>query len=136
MSSPVKPIPAVDLALLDFIDQVMPETFPGGADMMAPTPGVDPLPAVQAYFYDGNADQLGGEAICDVHFFAETYAQASSLAREFDAKFMGYPHRVSSNGSAVLFDQVGTVSIPTEIPWLEDNSIRRFQATYSVSFRR
>lgn len=102
----------------------------------APTPGSSPLPAGQAYVWDGNADLTEGDFLVDVAFFAKTYAEASRLSRNFDSRFMGYPHRVSSGDSTVLLDRVSTNVIPNEVPFTEDDSVRRFQATYSVSFRR
>lgn len=137
-----KPLVDWTLAFLDLMDEwnatlPEPDRYAGTAMTTSPTPGsTDPLPAAQAYMFDGSADQLGGEAIVDVHFFASRYVDASRLSRSFEHHLMQYPHRVSSNGSSVLFDQVGTLSLPTEVEWVEDNSIRRFQATFSVSFRR
>ena len=99
----------------------------------APTPGeAADLPALQLYSYDGDATQVDGTATFDVHSFAKGYAAASLLARTVDARLMGYPHRVGS----VILDRVETVSIPTEVEYVSDNSIRRFAATYTVSFRR
>lgn len=130
-------LPDHSRALRDLVNELMSdEDTLAPASISAPTPGEGPLPAVQAYTYDGDADQTGGTFVCDVHFFATTYAEASRLARTFDSRIMRYPHRVGSGVASVLLDSVGTVSIPTEVPWVDDNSIRRFQATYSVSFRR
>ena len=137
MSNPdIKMLPDVDLAVLSLGDAWLGTQLAAAASWRTPTPDSDPLPWMQAYTFDGEADQLSGEATLDVHFFATTYAQASLLARTFDARFMGYPHVVGSPGSAVLLDRVRTLSVPTEVEWLTDNSVRRFQATYSVSFRR
>ena len=130
-------MPDIDSALLDLAAMFgLPGVDAANIRGKAPTPGSSILPAVQIYTYDGRADQLGGEAIFDVHCFATTYPAASLLARTFDAKIMQYPHRVGGNGSTVLLDVVENLSIPTEVSWVEDNSVRRFQATYSVSFRR
>jgi hypothetical protein len=108
----------------------------GEANVAAPTPGESPLPAAQAYVFDGAADQTEGTFVVDVAFYASSYSVASRLSRTFDARFMGYPHRVSSGDSTVLLDRVETNVIPNEVPFTEDDSVRRFQATYSVSFRR
>jgi hypothetical protein len=104
--------------------------------LKAPTPGSSLLPAAQAFVWDGNADLTEGDFVVDVAFFAPSYAVASRLSRTFDSHFMGYPHRVSSGDSTVLLDRVTTNVIPNEVPFTEDDSVRRFQATYSVSFRR
>jgi hypothetical protein len=134
MSSPAPVLPDYVLAVMDLL---APEGSELSIGVDAPTPGTAAtLPAAQVYQADGAADQTGGYAVIDVHSFARTYGDTSALARSLDATLMGYPHVVSSNGSAVLFDRVECLSIPSEIPWLEDNSIRRFRATYSVSFRR
>lgn len=125
------------VAMLDLIDREVGGLLSGnGASTEAPTPGSTALPAAQAYMYDGQAGPTDGYAVVDAHFFATTYGEASNLARTFDAKMMGYPHVVSSSGRTVLFDRVECLSLPTEIPWTDDNSVRRFRATYSVSFRR
>jgi hypothetical protein len=91
---------------------------------------------VQAYVFDGTANLTEGDFTVDVAFYATTYSEASRLSRTFDARFVGYPHRVSSGDSTVLLDRVTTNVIPNEVPFTVDDSVRRFQATYSVSFRR
>jgi len=139
MSSPLHDWTVAFLDLIDEWNDGLPtaEKLAAPASSEAPDPGASPpLPAAQAYMFDGAAGQLDGYAVVDVHFFARKYLDASRLARSFEQRMMQYPLRVSSNGSSVLFDQVETISLPTEIPWVEDNSIRRIQATYSVSFRR
>jgi hypothetical protein len=107
------------------------------ASINAPTPGEGiVLPAAQAYVYGGDGDQLQIEPVADVAFFAADYNVASLLARRFAARFVGYSHRVSSNGRSVLFDSVSVVTLPAEVPWVDDDSVRRFMATYSFSIRR
>jgi hypothetical protein len=120
------------------VDTLMADKKPAltAASVKAPTPGVSPLPACQAYVFDGSASDTEGDFIVDIAFFAKTYAEASSLSRTCDQRFMGYPHRVSSDGRTVLLDRVTTNVIPNEVPFTDDDSVRRFQATYSVSFRR
>lgn len=136
-----RPLPDMTMAVMDLLDAwnaTLPELqrFAGQARSTPPTPGTTTLPAAVVHAVDGAATRLDGYAVLDVSFFALKYADAWRLARDFDHHLMQYPHRVSSAGSSVLLDMVETISIPTEVPWLEDNSIRRFQATYSVSFRR
>ena len=104
--------------------------------MFKPRTGSSPLPWAQAFLWDGTASDWDGEFLIDIAFYAKTYAEASRLSRTFDARFMGYPHRVSSDGSAVLLDRVTTNVIPNEVPFTDDDSVRCFRATYSVSFRR
>lgn len=126
--------PDIDRAVRDLVPTLV-DVPAGQVRREAPTPGTDPadpLPAVQVYAFDGDSDQLGGYAVLDVHVYAATYAQASLLARTLDAKLLLYPHRVGN----VLLDTVTTVSSPKEIEFVTDNSIRRFQATYTVSYRR
>lgn len=130
-------LPDHSRVMRDYINDVMGDQAGlAKASINAPTPGVSPLPAVQAYVWDGSASDTEGDFVVDVAFFAATYAEASRLSRTFDARFMGYPHHVSSDGRAVLLDRVTTNVIPNEVPFTDDSSVRRFQATYSVSFRR
>jgi hypothetical protein len=103
--------------------------------LYSPTEGEDPLPWAQIYAVGGSGGPLENDTTVDVQFFASKYGDASLLARRFDARIMGYPHRVSSNGRSVLFDRVETVSTPVEIDW-DQGATRRFQATYSLSIRR
>ena len=135
------------LALLDLIDSWFgpgPEqaqargemALAQGSSSEQPIPGVDPLPWGQGYVYGGDGDQLQSFPVADVAFFAADYDTASTLARRFHARLMQYPHRVSSSGRTVLFDRVEVVALPAEIPFVEGNGIRRFQATYSFSIRR
>ena len=123
--------------MLDVVDMLMADEGPlTAADIDAPTPDESPLPAVQTYMVDGDEDGWDGSFVADVAFFATTYTEASRLARKFHDRFVGYSHRVESNGSAVRLDSVGTVSLPNEVAWLDDRSIRRFVATYAVTYRR
>lgn len=134
------------VALLDLIDswfygtgaELHAEAAMGAqASLNAPTPGDDiVLPAGQAYVLGGDGDELQSDFTADVAFFDKDYNVASLLARRFHARFVGYSHRVSSNGRSVLFDRVSVVTLPAEVPWLEDDSVRRFVATYSFSARR
>lgn len=128
-------IPDFDDAVLDLIDQQGYQAL-APASVDAPTPGRDPLPAAQAYIVDGDARITEGQVVIDVCFYATTYVAARELLKSFDAVLMGYPVKVSSNGRTVLFDSVETISIPKEVPWLDDSSVRKFMATYRVSFRR
>ena len=130
-----KQIPLFDDAILDLIDQ---QAYPGfgPASWAAPMPGKDSIPAAQAYIIDGASDALSGDVLIDVCFFADTYRGAREPSRSFDAVLMGYPLVVSSGGSTVLFDSVESLSIPKEVPWVDDLSIRRFLATYRVTYRR
>jgi hypothetical protein len=135
--SDVKVLPDHSKVMRTLIDTLMSdETALSNATVKAPTPGDSPLPAAQAYVWDGSAGQTEGDFVVDVAFFATTYGEASRLSRTFDARLMGYPHRVSSGDSTVLLDRVTTNVIPNEVPFTDDDSVRRFQATYSVSFRR
>ena len=136
MSSPAPRLPDNVSAMLALLDEktTVPEA---NIRVSAPTPGATAsLPAIQVFQVDGESDQLDGYSVIDIHTFDRSYLDTSNLALDVDAIVMGYPHLVSSNGRSVLFDRVECLSIPSEIPWLEDNSIRRFRATYSVSFRR
>ena len=127
-------LPDMDIAMLDLLEAfALDGVSAANIRTTAPTPGkAAELPGIQAYTYDGTADQLEGESVFDVHCFASGYAAASLLARTVDARLMRYPHRVGS----VIFDRVETVSSPTEVEFVDDNTIRRFTATYTVSFRR
>lgn len=120
--------------MLDLMDEY--SGLAGPASVDAPTPGTDGGSRGQAYVVDGDADQTQGAVVVDVAFFDPDYRVARDLALDFDARLMGYPVKVSSNGRTVLFDAVETISIPREVPWLDDNSIRKFLATYRVTFRR
>lgn len=138
--------PDFSVALLDLIDSWFlgagaelhsEAALVTGSSLNAPTPGDDiVLPAAQAYVVGGDGDELQSDFTADVAFFDKDYNVASLFARRFHARFVGYSHRVSSNGRSVLFDRVSVVTLPAEVPWLEDDSVRRFMATYSFSARR
>ena len=140
MATDIAVIPDHGSAMRQLVDTLMADAAAADglqpASYKTPTPGDDVLPAAQAYVWDGDAGLTDGTFTVDVAFFASSYSVASRLSRTFDARFMGYPHRVSSAGSAVLLDRVETNVIPNEVPFTDDDSVRRFQATYSVSFRR
>jgi hypothetical protein len=151
MSEPLREMPDASKAVRDLIDFWFGADVPANpqagaaahaepalaapASVDSPTTGEDPLPWAQAYVFGGGGGQVESDFTADVAFFAPTYGAASLLARRFEARFMGYPHRVSSNGRSVLFDSVEQISVPAEVPWGVEG-VRRFQATYSFSIRR
>ena len=91
--------------------------------LVAPGPGAD-------------TDRFGGVYDVDVHVFAAKYVKARGIALGLEARWLGYPFRVSTGGRSVLVDRV-TVPLPSaEVEWQRDSSIRRFQGTYQISIRR
>lgn len=131
------PFPLSTLAMLDWLDANFASDLGGMASSSSPMAGVTPLPHAQAYGLGGDRDILSDHPTIEIQVFAATYLAAGNLAERIDVKLLALGgHRFISNGQPILFDHVEVVSPPIEIPWDSENSIRRFQASYSVSIRR
>lgn len=94
------------------------------------------LPFVRVNHWGGDSNRFKTDPVIDIDVFESTYAKASLLARQIEAKLLGYPFRVDSGGRSVLVDSVQVLTETTEVEWQQDSTIRRFQGTYQFSIRR
>ena len=136
MSSTLVPFAQAPLVVLDWIDLEFGSELGGPATMQTPLAGSTPLPHVQAYGFGGSRTRLEDHPAIEVQVFAADYDTAADLAERIDTGLMGYPLRVESSGRSVVLDSVNVISPPVEVPWDTEGTIRRFQATYSLSIRR
>lgn len=136
MPSVLRTYPQAPIVLLDWIDLIFGAELGGPASMQSPLAGTTPLPHVQVYGFGGERERLNDYPTLDVAVFAADYATAANLAERIDTRLLGYPIVVESSGRSVVLDSVEVVSLPVEVPWDPEGTIRRFQATYSISIRR
>jgi len=136
VSSTLIPYPQAPIALLDWIQRQFGMELGGPASTEAPLAGTTPLPHVQVYGLGGERERLNDYPAIGIMTFAANYNTAADLAERIDTGLLGYPIVVESNGRTVVLDSVEVNSPPVEVPWDPEGTIRRFQATYSISIRR
>lgn len=87
-------------------------------------------PFIRAYRSSGSADRLNDFANIQVDVFDPLRSVAEPLARRIQALMMGPPPPVAA------FDRVDCPVSPQELEWGDDDTIRRWGATYRVVSRR
>ncbi len=90
----------------------------------------DVLPFVRVLRVGGNRERFNDLAVVDVDAFAATYSAAQTLAEDIAEFLMGPPPGVPELDLVVC--EVG----PRELPWADDNTVRRWGATYRLISRR
>lgn len=88
------------------------------------------LPFVRVMRTGGFRDRLNDSPTVDIDVFAATYTAAESLAEQIAEFLIGPPSGIRE------FDRVTCEVAPRELPWAEDNNVRRWAATYRVVTRR
>lgn len=92
------------------------------------------LPYIMVSRIDGPSDGLTEHGVYSVHSFAETLPGAQALATSAHCT-LASPWRAQQQIGGIWVDGVTTIEAPTERQYIEDNSIRRFVATYQVDLR-
>lgn len=92
------------------------------------------LPFVRIARRGGSDDRITDTATVDIDAFAASRTDSRLLADTIRARLIAPGGLVS--GAGVLIDQSSTATAPNEVPWSNDQSIRRFTATYRVTARR
>lgn len=88
------------------------------------------LPFVRVLRVGGGRDRINDYPTVDVDVFAPTYAAAEAMAEAIDAWLVGPPP------GPRVFDRVEVEVAPRELPWGDESTVRRFNATYRIVSRR
>jgi len=113
----------VDL-LLDLAD--------GGAGTVTPNDLQDVMPYLRVKRFGGLDDLWTDAALVSVDAFAGDRTTAHTLAEAVRQRLLTFPHTL--DGATI--DRVTTTAGPSEVAWSDDQSVRRFTATYRVTVRR
>ncbi len=127
MPAPTRRFPDVQRLLVIGLEQVV----GAGRTAVETPPDLElRLPFVRVMRIGGIRDRLNDLATVDVDVFAATYTAAQSLAEEVAEFLMGPPSGIRE------FDRVDCEIAPRELPWVDDNTVRRWGATYRPVTRR
>lgn len=108
-------------ALVDSPDQVDTET---------PEDFTGLTPFIRAYRAAGSADRLNDFADIQIDVFDPLRSVAVLLARRIQALLLGPPPPIA------VLDRIECPVAPRELEWGDDDTIRRWGATYRVTSRR
>ncbi len=90
----------------------------------------DRMPFVRIMRVGGGRDRLNDQPTVDIDVFAATYTAAENLAEQIAEWLIGPPSGIRE------FDRVTCEVAPRELPWVDDNTVRRWGATYRTVTRR
>lgn len=96
----------------------------------------DRLPFVRVTRFGGADDRVTDYADIDVDCYGSRRTATLRLAEQVRQLLTRGSHVVSSEGMRVVLDKVTTELAPFQPPGDEDDTVRRFTASYSVRARR
>jgi hypothetical protein len=88
------------------------------------------LPFVRVNRGGGSSDHLNDHPTLFVDVFAATYVQAEQVSEMLRQSLCGPPPADPG------FDRVTCEAGPSEVPWGDDETVRRFSATYRATTRK
>lgn len=91
------------------------------------------LPYIRVQRIGGDDDGFTDSALVAIDAFAATRDDARALAEAIRQRFITPGPKVVVGGS---IDGAVTATAPNEIPWSDDQEIRRFTASYRITARR
>lgn len=127
MTSPLLSVD-VEVLLVAYLETVV--DSPAQADTETPADFTGLTPFVRAYRSAGSSDRLHDFADIQLDVFHQLRSVAVPLARRIQALLIGPPPPISA------FDRIECPVSPRELPWGDDDTIRRWGATYRVVSRR
>lgn len=95
----------------------------------------DLLPFVRVERIGGPRTRLNDHPLVDIDVLARTRDDARSLAERISTLLFSYPGMVVVGSRGVKFDSVDNPRTPARVPF-DDDTVRRYGATYQISVRR
>lgn len=120
--------PDVEVALVDLLGDLA----SGGAGTVTPPDLQDSMPFLRIKRFGGTDDLWTDAALVSVDAFASTRTAAFDLAESVRQRLLTFPH-VTAEGT---IDRTTTATGPNEVGWSDDQTVRRFTASYRVTVRR
>lgn len=127
MTSPTL-FPDVEVLLVGYLEGLVANS--DQVDTETPGDFTGLLPFIRVYRFGGFADRFNDFADIQLDVFAELRSVGFPLARQIQSLLMGPPPPI------VLLDRVDCTVGPRELEWGDDNTVRRWGATYRVVSRR
>lgn len=88
------------------------------------------VPFIRVYRFGGGADRFNDAADVQLDVFHPLRSVGLPLARQIQSKLLGPPPPVA------MFDRIECPVAPRELDWGDDDTMRRWGATYRVVSRR
>lgn len=94
------------------------------------------LPFVRVTRYGGGDDGVTDTAEVDVDVYGTRRTPTFKLAEAIREVLLAAPHVLHTPDGPVVCDSVATITGPFQPPGGDDDTVRRFTASYSARFRR
>lgn len=91
------------------------------------------LPYLRVQRIGGDDDGFTDSALVSIDAFAAIRSDAQALAEAVRQRLLSRPIPVTGG---VTLDYASTATAPNEVPWSDDQSVRRFTASYRITARR
>lgn len=118
----------VEVLLVAYLETLVAST--GQVDTETPEDFTGLTPFIRAYRSAGSSDRLHDFADIQVDVFDPLRSVALPLARRIEALLLAPPPPIA------VFDRIECPVSPRELEWGDDDTIRRWGATYRVVSRR
>lgn len=118
----------VEALLVAYLETLVDD--PGQVDTETPEDFTGLTPFIRAYRFAGSADRLHDIADIQLDVFHPLRSVGVPLARRIQGLLMGPPPPIA------VFDRIECPAAPRELEWGDDETIRRWGATYRVASRR
>lgn len=121
------PYPDVEVMLVDLLADLAP------AGTVTPPNLQAAMPYLRVKRIGGTDDLWSDFALVAIDAFDADRVTAQTLAEAVRQRLLTFPHVVTGVGT---LDRAETATGPNEVPWSEDQTVRRFTASYRVVARR
>lgn len=132
--SPARRFPDAETAVQDIIADLV-----GGVEHVGsetPNDLQQRLPFARVTRIGGGDDGVTDTAELDVDVYGTRRTATWMLAEAVRERLLAGPHALTVDGIAVVCDRVSTITGPFQPPGGDDDTVRRFAASYSARFRR
>lgn len=125
------PYPDIESAVVDMLVDLVAGC--DHIDTVTPADLQDVMPYIRVMRTGGPDDGFTDNAVVAIDTFAATRDASRTLAEAIRQRLTTPTTPVTSG---VKFDWVTTATGPNEVPWADDQTVRRFAAVYHVPARR
>ncbi len=120
--------PEVESLLVAYLETLVDD--PDQVNTETPDDFTGLVPFVRAYRFGGNTNRLNDFADVQVDVFHPLRSVALPLARRIQSNLIGPPAPVA------MFDRIECTTGPRELEWGDDDTMRRWGASYRIVSRR
>lgn len=123
-----QPFPDIEVVLVELLLDLA----SGGAGTATPSNLQDTMPYLRVQRIGGEDNGWTDAPLVAIDAFAADRPTAQALAEAVRQRLLTGPHTVDAG----TVDNATTATGPNEVPWSDDQTVRRFAASYRVTARR